>query len=35
MRGTTGIYNIAEYDGTVLSRKAEAQLGWSPDFRIG
>jgi nucleoside-diphosphate-sugar epimerase len=34
-RGAAGIYNVAEADGTVLSRKAEAELGWSPDFRIG
>jgi nucleoside-diphosphate-sugar epimerase len=30
-----GIYNIAEEDGTVSSRKAAAELGWQADFRIG
>jgi nucleoside-diphosphate-sugar epimerase len=29
-----GIYNIAEEDGTVSSRKAAAELGWRADFRI-
>jgi nucleoside-diphosphate-sugar epimerase len=29
-----GIYNIAEEDGTVSSRKATAELGWQADFRI-
>jgi nucleoside-diphosphate-sugar epimerase len=33
-RGSTGIYNVAESDGTVLSRKAEQELGWRPGFRI-
>jgi nucleoside-diphosphate-sugar epimerase len=33
-RGGTAIYNIAESDGTLLCRKAEAELGWRPDFRI-
>jgi nucleoside-diphosphate-sugar epimerase len=30
-----GIYNIAEEDGEISSRKAEAELGWSAAFRIG
>ena len=30
-----GIYNIAEEDGEITSRKAAAELGWSPAFRIG
>lgn len=29
-----GIYNIAEEDGTVLSRRAVNELGWDPCFRI-
>ncbi len=33
-RGVPGIYNIAEDDGTVSIRKAAAELGWKPDFRI-
>jgi nucleoside-diphosphate-sugar epimerase len=33
-RGAPGIYNIAEDDGTVSIRKAAAELGWKPDFRI-
>jgi len=32
--GSTGIYNIAEYDGTVSSARAAAELGWKPEFRI-
>jgi nucleoside-diphosphate-sugar epimerase len=32
-RGRPGIYNIAEEDGTVSSRKAALELGWKPDFR--
>jgi nucleoside-diphosphate-sugar epimerase len=34
-RGGTGIYNIAEDDGTVSIRRAVVELGWSPEFRIG
>jgi nucleoside-diphosphate-sugar epimerase len=30
-----GIYNIAEDDGEVAIDRARAELGWSPDFRIG
>ena len=33
-RGRPGIYNIAEEDGTVSCRRAAAELGWRPDFRI-
>jgi nucleoside-diphosphate-sugar epimerase len=33
-RGAAGIYNIAEEDGTVSSRKAITELGWTPTFRI-
>lgn len=33
-RGTPGIYNVAEEDGTVSSEKAEHLLCWRPDFRI-
>ncbi|HEY1900310.1 MAG TPA: NAD-dependent epimerase/dehydratase family protein [Steroidobacteraceae bacterium] len=29
-----GIYNLAEEDGTVSSRKAIEELGWDPDFRF-
>lgn len=34
-RGDTGIYNIAEDDGTVSIQKARDILGWKPGFRIG
>ncbi len=30
----SGIYNIAEADGTVASERAMAELGWSADFRL-
>jgi nucleoside-diphosphate-sugar epimerase len=30
-----GIYNIAEEDGEIFSRKAAAELGWRAAFRIG
>jgi len=30
-----GIYNIAEEDGEITSRKAAAELSWSAAFRIG
>lgn len=33
MQGT-GIYNIAEADGTVASDRARRELGWSADFRL-
>jgi nucleoside-diphosphate-sugar epimerase len=33
-RGAAGVYNVAEEDGTVSSRKAMSELGWSPAFRI-
>jgi len=33
-RGKTGIYNVAEKDGTVSSDKAVKVLGWRPGFRI-
>jgi nucleoside-diphosphate-sugar epimerase len=33
-RGRPGIYNIAEEDGTVSSRKAAIELGWNATFRI-
>lgn len=34
-RGTPGVYNIAEDDGTVLSDKARRELGWSAEWRSG
>jgi nucleoside-diphosphate-sugar epimerase len=34
-RGTKGVYNVAEEDGTVSSRRAADELGWRADFRIG
>jgi nucleoside-diphosphate-sugar epimerase len=34
-RGTQGIYNVAESDGTVSSARAAAELGWNAAFRIG
>jgi nucleoside-diphosphate-sugar epimerase len=33
-RGGPGIYNIAEEDGAVSSRKARVELSWDPAFRI-
>lgn len=33
-RGEPGIYNVAEADGSVSSRKAAAALGWAPGFRL-
>jgi nucleoside-diphosphate-sugar epimerase len=33
-RGTHGVYNIAQNDGTVSSAKAQTELGWRDDFRI-
>ena len=33
-KGDTGIYNIAEDDGTVCSRKAQSELGWQASFRM-
>jgi len=33
-RGETGVYNIAEDDGTVSIKKAAAALGWVPGFRL-
>jgi len=32
-RGGAGIYNVAEEDGSVCSRKAMDVLGWNSDFR--
>ena len=32
-RGLTGIYNIAEDDGTVTSDRAKRELGWTADWR--
>ncbi|HXF60507.1 MAG TPA: NAD-dependent epimerase/dehydratase family protein [Caldilineaceae bacterium] len=34
-RGSAGVYNIAEDDGTVSIQKATIELGWRPDFRMG
>ena len=34
-RGTRGIYNIADSDGSVSSDKAVRDLGWNADFRAG
>lgn len=33
-RGSPGIYNIAEDDGSVTVTKAREELGFSPDFRL-
>jgi nucleoside-diphosphate-sugar epimerase len=33
-RGKTGIYNVAEDDGTVSSQKAIRELGWNANFRF-
>ena len=35
LRGKTGIYNIAEDDGTLACDKAKRELGWSADWRGG
>jgi len=32
--GRSGIFNIAEEDGTISSAKARSLLGWNPAFRI-
>lgn len=32
--GQSGLFNIAEEDGTISSAKAKAVLGWNPEFRI-
>lgn len=32
-RGSRGIYNVAEEDGSVVIEKATRLLGWSPDWR--
>lgn len=34
MSGQSGIFNIAEEDGTISSAKARSLLGWNPAFRI-
>ena len=34
-RGQSGIYNIAEDDGTVSIKRAADALGWVPGFRLG
>lgn len=33
-RGKSGVYNIAENDGVVSSRKAVTELGWNDAFRF-
>jgi nucleoside-diphosphate-sugar epimerase len=33
-KGETGIYNVAETDGTVSSEKIERELGWNANYRI-
>lgn len=33
-RGSPGIYNVAEEDGTVSSARAVSELRWRPDFRL-
>jgi nucleoside-diphosphate-sugar epimerase len=32
--GQSGVYNIAEDDGTVTITKAKRELDWNPDFRV-
>jgi nucleoside-diphosphate-sugar epimerase len=34
IRGTPGIYNVAEDDGSVTIEQARTEFGWDPDFRI-
>lgn len=31
--GRPGVYNVAEEDGTVVSARAQRELGWNPRFR--
>jgi nucleoside-diphosphate-sugar epimerase len=33
-RGTAGVYNIADDDGSVSIAKARQQLGWNPEFTL-
>jgi len=33
-RGTAGVYNIADDDGSVSIAKARQELGWNPEFRL-
>jgi len=33
-RGATGVYNIADDEGTVSIERARAELGFDPDFRL-
>lgn len=33
-KGFAGLYNIAEDDSVVVSKKAKQQLGWVPDWRL-
>ena len=33
-RGSPGIYNVAEADGTVTTDKAVRELGWAPGWRL-
>ena len=33
-RGTAGVYNIAEADGTVLTDKAQRELGFDANYRL-
>jgi len=33
-RGVSGVFNIAERNSAVATHKAEAELGWSPAFRL-
>lgn len=35
VRGTTGLYYVAEDDGTLACDKAKRELGWSADWRGG
>lgn len=33
-RGSAGVYNVAEDDGSVSIRRAREELGWDPAFRL-
>jgi hypothetical protein len=33
-RCATGVYNIADDEGTVSIERARAELGFDPDFRL-
>jgi hypothetical protein len=34
IRGVSGVYNIADDDGSVSIAMARRELGWNPEFRL-